>query len=84
VVSYRAERTERQVLPVNELELLDRARRRDTSFLVAASWLCLLLLAIALGWVGANARSVGTWIALTVVLSAFAPCLWLIHRGQRP
>jgi hypothetical protein len=84
VPSYRAERTERQVLLVNELERLDRASRRDTSFLLAASWLCLLLLAIAFGWVGTNARPAGTWLAPTVVLSAFAPCPWLIHRAQRP
>jgi hypothetical protein len=69
---------------VNELERLDRASRRDTSLLLAASWLCLLPLAVALGWVGTIARSAGAWVPATVILSAFAPCLWLIHRAQRP
>jgi hypothetical protein len=84
VASYRAERTERHVLLVNELERLDRASRCDTSFLLAASWLCLLLLVVALGWVGTIARSAGVGVAALAVLSAFATCLWFVHRGQRP
>jgi hypothetical protein len=82
VASYRAERTERQLLLVNELERLERASRRDTSFLLAASWLCLLLLAVALGWVGTIARSTGAWVPAITVLTAFASCLWFARRGQ--
>jgi Flp pilus assembly protein TadB len=83
VASYRDERTERHALMVSELERLDRASRHDTSLLLAASWLCLLLLAVTLGWIGTNASSARMWVAVSVVLSTFATCLWFVHRGRR-
>lgn len=82
VASWRDERTDRHVLLMDELTRLDQASRRDTSLLLAASWLCLLLLAVTLGWVGTIARSAGLWVAAIAGLSALATCLWFVHSGK--
>lgn len=82
VVHYRDElRGRRHHLLTEELARIERASRRDTSILLAANSLCVLLLIGALGWAGMTARSTGTLVTVAV-LAAFSTCLRLVHRSR--
>ncbi len=81
-ISYGPDRTQRHVLLATELERLERASRRDTSRLLGASWLCLLLLVAALGWAGTIPSSAGMSVAALGLLSTLASCLWLVQSAQ--